>query len=85
MLLFPVLLTAKVHVIVSILPQKYFVEKIAGNLADVTVMVVPGANPATYEPKPSQMKKIAKARIYFAIGVPFEQACFPDSGHKTRI
>lgn len=76
-LLFPVFLAAKVNVVVSILPQKYFVEKIAGNLAGVTVMVVPGANPATYEPKPSQMKKIARAAIYFSIGVPFEKAWLP--------
>ncbi len=70
-------LSAKVEVVVSILPQKYFVERVAGNLADVTVMVKPGASPATYEPKPSQMKKVAKADIYFSIGVPFERAWLP--------
>jgi zinc transport system substrate-binding protein len=76
-LLFPVILAAKVHVVVSIVPEKYFVEKIAGDLADVTVMVKPGASPATYEPKPSQMKAVAKADLYFAIGVPFEKAWLP--------
>jgi zinc transport system substrate-binding protein len=35
-------------------------------------MVGPGASPATYEPKPAQMAAISKARIYFSIGVPFE-------------
>ena len=73
----PSLLFAKVDVVVSILPQKTFVKKIAGDLVDVTVMVVPGANPATYEPKPSQMKKITKAQIYFSIGIPFERAWLP--------
>lgn len=57
---------------VSILPQKYFVEKIAGDRVEVSVMVLPGANPATYEPKPRQMVNLTKSRIYFAIGVPFE-------------
>ncbi|WP_456390047.1 metal ABC transporter solute-binding protein, Zn/Mn family [Hydrogenimonas sp.] len=76
-LLFPVFSMAKVDVVVSIIPQKYFVKKIARDLADVTVMVVPGANPATYEPKPSQMKKIARADLYFSIGVPFEKAWLP--------
>ena len=59
-------------VFVSILPQKYFAEKIGGNLVDVSVMVEPGANPHTYEPKPKQMVALAKTNIYFAIGVPFE-------------
>ena len=61
-------------VFVSILPQKYFVEQIAGDLVNIQVMVKPGASPATYEPKVSQMKKLAATELYFAIGVPFEQA-----------
>ena len=64
---------AKALVFVSILPQKYFVEKIGGDLVDVQVMVMPGASPATYEPKPQQMIKLRQAKAYFAIGVPFEQ------------
>ena len=60
-------------VTVSIVPQKYFVEKIAGDLVDTSVMVLPGANPATYEPKPQQMVALTRSEIYFAIGVPFER------------
>ena len=60
------------RVFVSILPQKYFAEKIGGDLVDVAVMVEPGANPQTYEPKPKQMLALARTSIYFAIGVPFE-------------
>jgi zinc transport system substrate-binding protein len=67
-------LAQPVKVFVSILPQKYFVEKIGGDLVEVSVMVQPGASPATYEPKPRQMVALAKTRIYFAIGVPFEAA-----------
>ena len=59
-------------VFVSIAPQKYFVEKIGGDLVEVAVMVQSGASPATYEPKPRQMVALAKTDIYFAIGVPFE-------------
>jgi zinc transport system substrate-binding protein len=62
------------RVFVSVLPQKYFVEKIGGGAVDVEVMVQPGASPATYEPKPSQMRKLAGSAAYFAIGVPFEEA-----------
>ena len=63
----------KIDVFVSIVPQKYFVEKIGGALVNVSVMVKPGANPATYEPKPRQMVDLSKTKIYFAIGVPFEK------------
>lgn len=62
----------EIHVIVSINPQKYFVQQIGGDRVHVTVMVYPGASPATYEPKPGQMAALLKAEIYFAIGVPFE-------------
>jgi len=61
------------EVTVSIVPQKYFVEKIAKDKVDVNLMVKPGFSPATYEPKVSQMKKLTKSDIYFSIGVPFEK------------
>jgi zinc transport system substrate-binding protein len=63
---------APMKVFVSILPQRYFVEKIGGQLVDVAVMVQPGADPHSYEPKPKEMAALSKTRIYFAIGVTFE-------------
>ncbi len=57
---------------VSILPQKYFVKRIAGNKANVVVMVEPGYNPATYEAKPKQLSRLQEAILYFLVGVPFE-------------
>jgi zinc transport system substrate-binding protein len=62
----------KLSAFVSILPQKYFVEKIGGSLTAVSVMVDPGGNPHNYEPKPRQMAELSKAGIYFAAGVQFE-------------
>jgi len=67
----------KIPVFVSILPQKYFLEKIGGDRIAVEVMVPPGASPATYEPKPKQMAALAGCTLYFAIGVPFETAWLP--------
>ena len=64
----------RIPVFVSIVPQKYLVQQIGKDLVDVQAMVQPGANPATYEPKPKQMVELSKAKIYFAIGVPFENA-----------
>jgi zinc transport system substrate-binding protein len=63
----------KIKTFVSIVPQKYFMEKIGGDLVDVSVMVPPGNSPATYEPKPKQMVSLSRARVYYAIGVPFER------------
>jgi len=65
---------AKVNAVVSILPQKTFLEKIGGDKVNITLMIKPGNSPATYEPKASQMKSIANADIYFTIGVPFDHA-----------
>ncbi|MCG6894460.1 MAG: zinc ABC transporter substrate-binding protein [Desulfobacteraceae bacterium] len=66
--------SARIRVFVSIPPQTYFLEQIAGERVDVHVMVVPGASPATYEPRPRQMVALGNAAAYFAIGVPFEKA-----------
>jgi len=66
--------TNKLNVIVSIVPQKYFVERIGGDLVNVSVMVQAGESPATYEPKPEQMVELTKAAAYVSIGVPFEKS-----------
>ena len=60
------------QITVSILPQKYFVEKIVKDKFEVNVMVQPGASPHTYEPKTSQMKALAASKVYFSTGVSFE-------------
>jgi zinc transport system substrate-binding protein len=65
------------QVAVSILPQRFFVEKIGANLVEVEVMVPPGATPEQYEPKPRQMTALSRSRIYFACGVPFETIWLP--------
>jgi zinc transport system substrate-binding protein len=64
----------RMPICVSIPPQKYFVEKIGGDLVEVSVIVQPGANPHNYEPRPTQMVSLAKARAYFAIGITFESS-----------
>lgn len=69
-----VLNAAKEQLTVSIVPQKYFLQKIVKDKFDINVMVAPGASPATYEPKPSQMKALMKSKAYFYTDVPFEDA-----------
>ena len=70
--IFTLFIFANTNVVVSIIPQKVFVQKIGGEKVSVTVMVGQGASPHNYQPKPSQMKAIAKADVYFSIGVEFE-------------
>lgn len=53
---------------VSILPEKTFVEKIAGNDFKVNVLIPPGSNPAAYTLLPSQLKQIANSSVWFRIG-----------------
>ncbi len=61
-----------IEVFVSILPVKYFVERVGGERVSVSVMVEPGRSPATYEATPRQMTRLARAELYFRIGVDFE-------------
>jgi zinc transport system substrate-binding protein len=62
------------HVFVSILPQKYIIDRIGGTRVKAMVMVEPGASPHTYEPRPSQMAALSTTAVYFSIGLEFEKA-----------
>jgi zinc transport system substrate-binding protein len=60
---------------VSIIPEKYFIEQLAGELVEVNVMIPPGASPATYEPTVSQLGKLDRSKVYFRIGyIGFEKS-----------
>ena len=59
---------------VSILPQKYLTEQIAGDYLTVNVMIPPGMNPATCDLSTEQLKKLYDSDLCFTIGyLPFEQ------------
>ena len=71
----------KPEILVTILPEKSFIEKIAGNDFKISVLVPPGANPATYSLSPTQMIGITRASAWFRMGyVGFELT----SGGKIR-
>ena len=40
-------------VVVSVAPQAFFVERLAGDRVDIMVLIPPGASPATHEPSMS--------------------------------
>lgn len=61
-------------VTVSILPQKYMIEKIAGDYLQVNVMIPPGMNPSTCDLNTGQLKNLYDSDLCFTIGhLPFEQ------------
>ena len=84
LILFSSLAFAKTHIIVSILPQKIFVEKIGGDKVDTSIMVEAGSSPHNYSPKPSQMRSVSRADIYFTIGVEFEEIWLTKFTNQNR-
>jgi len=62
-----------VKTFVSIAPHAYFVEAIGGDAVEVEILVPSGQSPATYEPVPGQLARLAVADVLFMTGVPFEK------------
>ncbi len=58
----------KPRVVVSIVPQRYLLEKIAGSKVEVLCLLEEQSNPENYEPKTSDMMKLERAQAYFTIG-----------------
>ncbi|MBD3166943.1 ABC transporter substrate-binding protein [bacterium] len=67
----------RLQAMVTILPLRYFVERVGGGRVRVTVLAGPGQNPATYEPLPRQLLELTTADVLFRTGVPFEEALVP--------
>lgn len=63
---------------VSILPQEYIVQQIAGDAFDITVLVPDGSGPETYEPTARQMQEIHNSKAAFITGLlDFEKSWMP--------
>jgi len=63
----------KLSVFVGIPPIAEFVERVGGEYVTVGVLVGPGQSPHVFEPTPRLMAALSRARIYFSIGLPFEE------------
>lgn len=61
-----------IKALVTIPPQKEWVKSVGRELVQVEVLVPAGFDPHSYEPKPSQLKAIEKAEVYFALGAGIE-------------
>lgn len=68
---------APVHVAVSIPPQKWLVEQVAGPHALVSVLVGQGQSPENFAPTPRQVADLQQAEAYFSAGVAFELGLLP--------
>ena len=61
-------------VTVTIEPQRFFAERIAGDKFVVHCVVPSGQSPETYDPTPKQMVQIGQSEAYLQIGyIGFEQ------------
>ncbi len=78
----------KITIMTSIVPQKYLVERIGGQHVKVDVMVPKGSDPHDFAPSPSLIMALSKAKIFFTVGMPFEEQLLKKiggSGLKTLI
>jgi zinc transport system substrate-binding protein len=67
----------KLQITVSILPQKYFIERIGGDRVSVQVLAGEGQNPHSYDPTPKQMAAFANTSAWILSGTDFEIALKP--------
>lgn len=77
-------LYAKIECITTIEPIEFLVEKVGGDKVNAITLVSKGASAHTYEPKPAQMKALANADFYFAIGTEFEGIWVPRFKSNNR-
>lgn len=60
---------------VTIEPQRYFVDRIAGGTFRVNCLTPSGQSPETYDPTPQQLAEVSQSQAYLRIGhIGFEQA-----------
>ncbi|MDU0826790.1 MAG: zinc ABC transporter substrate-binding protein, partial [Negativicoccus succinicivorans] len=62
----------KLQVVTTVYPEYDVVKKVAGDQADVTLLVPPGAEPHDWEPTASDLKKIGQAKVFFYNGAGLE-------------
>jgi len=61
---------ARLQVVATVAPIAGLVDRIAPGIAEVTVMIPPGASPVTYEPSLSRVRAAASADLYVSVGHP---------------
>ncbi|MCG3179034.1 MAG: High-affinity zinc uptake system binding-protein ZnuA [Phycisphaerae bacterium] len=62
----------RIAVTVSILPQKWIVQRVGGDHVAVAALLSPGDDPHTFAPTDAQITAVMRSRLFLRIGVPFE-------------
>lgn len=70
----PVISAASIKIFVSVLPQKFIVERVGGEYAYTEALVGRGYSPAGYQPTPQQIARLSTADLYVRSGLPFEES-----------
>lgn len=60
--------SGKLQIITTLFPQYDFARQIAGDLAEVTLLLPPGTEAHTYEPSPADIIKIQKSDVFIYTG-----------------
>lgn len=60
--------TGKLQVVTTLFPQYDFARQVAGDLADVTLLLPPGTEAHTYEPSPADIINIQKSDLFIYTG-----------------
>jgi len=74
----------KVKIFVGINPIAYSVERVGGSNVEVSVLVGPGQDPHTFELTPRVVARLAKARVLFEMGFPFEETLVKKVGSTFK-
>jgi len=60
------------RVYAGIAPIQYLVDRVVGDAASARALVRAGQRPETYEPTPKQTVALARAEVFFGVGLPLE-------------
>ena len=58
----------KLHIVTTIFPAYDFVRAVAGDLAEVTLLLPPGTESHSYEPTPADILKVQDCDLFFYLG-----------------
>lgn len=58
----------KIEIVATMFPQYDFARAVAGDMADLTMLLKPGSESHSYEPTPRDMKKIQNADLFIFTG-----------------
>ena len=74
----------KLQVFVTILPQAFLVERLAGEAVELHILAARGQDPHTFEATPRQAAALAQAHLFLTMDLPFEKALVAKATANNR-